>query len=280
MISRRARCFALMASVLAGFAFTATRAAGQSAAIPSPSQLSAGADQILAEVIKHNELRNAQLRTYSSVRTYLVKDLSGTVKASKTVRMQYIAPDTKRFESITEDGSAVVRDLVFDRLIETEAATAGAHERRDTSITPANYTFHLVGQEDIGGHHCYVVEALPKREDKYLFRGQIWVDSTDFAIVRIAGHPAKRVSFWVTRADFVRQFEKVGDFWLPSRDETSVDVRFYGKKVLSVEHHIDSVNGVTKMAATDVRHSGLGSSKVAALEGASQGLGAGKRQCK
>lgn len=234
-----------MASLLIGFTATVTRAAGQSTAVPSSSRPPLTADQIVAEVIRHNELRNAELRTYSAVRIYVVKDTSGSIKASKTVRMEYVAPDTKKFESITADGSVVVRDLVFDRLIETEAATAGAHERRDLSITPANYTFQLQGQEDIGAHHCYVVEALPKREDKYLFRGQIWIDNTDFALVKIAGHPAKRLSFWVTRADFVRLFEKVGDFWLPSRDETSVDVRLYGTKILSIEHRIDSVNGVT-----------------------------------
>jgi outer membrane lipoprotein-sorting protein len=263
MISRRATLFVLMASVLVGFVTTGPRAAGQSAdSAASSTQPSVAADQIVAEVIKHNERRNAELHTYSAVRVYEIKDLSGNIKASKTVRMEYVAPDTKKFASIKEDGSVVVRDLVFDRLMETEAATAGGHERRDSSITPANYTFHLIGQEDVGAHHCYVVEALPKREDKYLFRGQIWIDSTDFAVVRIAGHPAKRPSFWVTRADFVRQFEKVGDFWLPSRDETSVDVRFYGTKILSIEHRIDSVNGVT--STSEVVHTGL-SSKVEAL---------------
>jgi outer membrane lipoprotein-sorting protein len=266
MIPRRAKYCALIASLLLGFAATAVRAAGQSTQVPSSSQPSPTADQIVAEVIKHNELRNAELRTYSAVRTYVVKDTSGTIKASKTVRMEYVAPDTKKFEGITADGSVVVRDLVFDRLMETEAATAGAHERRDMSITPANYTFQLLGQEDIGAHHCYVVEALPKREDKYLFRGQIWIDSTDLAVVKIAGHPAKRLSFWVTRADFVRQFEKVGDFWLPSRDETSVDVRFYGTKILSIEHRIDSVNGVTNTSANDSGPGGRATSKVAALQ--------------
>jgi hypothetical protein len=245
--------------------------------IPSSSEPSVTADQIVAEVIKHNELRNTELRTYSAVRTYQVKDTSGTIKASKTVRMEYVAPDTKKFENISADGSVVVRDLVFDRLMETEAATAGTHERRDVSITPANYTFQLLGQDDIGAHHCYVLEASPKREDKYLFSGQIWIDSTDFAVVKIAGHPAKHPSFWVTRADFVRQFEKVGDFWLPSRDETSVDVRLYGTKILSIEHRIDSVNGVTNTSKNDSGVSGPPPSKVAALEGGNQSLRAGKR---
>ncbi|HTZ46162.1 MAG TPA: outer membrane lipoprotein-sorting protein [Verrucomicrobiae bacterium] len=280
MITTRGKYGVLVAVLLVGIAAAATRAAGQSADKLTSSQASATVDQIIAQVIKHNDLRNAELHTYSAVRTYVIRDTSGTVKASKTVRMEYVAPDTKTFESISADGSVVVRDLVFDRLMETEAATAGAHDRHDTSITPANYTFQLLGQETIGAYHCYVVEAAPKREDKYLFHGQIWIDSTDFAVVKIAGHPAKRPSFWVTRADFVRQFEKVGDFWLPSRDETSVDVRLYGTKILSIEHRIDSVNGVTNARTNDNGVSGSATRKLAALEDANQALRAGKKQCK
>jgi len=46
----------------------------------------------------------------------------------------------------------------------------------------------------------------------------------------------------------VRQYEKIGDFWLPARDQTFVEVRLYGKKILSIDHHIDRVNGVTPAA--------------------------------
>jgi hypothetical protein len=249
------RCTTRAAILLAvvGLAATATATPGQ-----SPT-----GDQILANLVSHTELRNAKLQKYSAVRIYAVKDVNGTVKASKTVRMDFVAPETKKFEAISEEGSVIVRSLVLDRLMETESTAAGGRDRHDSSITPANYDFRLLGQEDVGGYHCYVVEAIPKREDKYLFRGKVWIDSTDFAIVRIAGHPEKRISFWVTRADFVRQFEKVGDFWLPSRDETFVDVRLYGKKVLSIEHHIDSVNGVSR--ASEAGSSNF-SGKVAALQ--------------
>ena len=219
---------------------------------PVPPQPAASGDQIFADLVKHNELRNAGLREYSAVRTYAVTDLNGKVHAKEIVRMEYTAPDKKTFEPVAEEGSAVVRSLVLKRLMESEMSAAAGKEHHDSSITPANYDFHVVGEEDLGIHHCFVVEALPKRKDKYLFEGRIWIDSTEFAVVKIAGHPARKLSFWITRADFVRQYEKIGDFWLPARDETFVDVRLYGKKILSIDHHINSVNGVTSTAL--VRH--------------------------
>lgn len=210
---------------------------------PSP-----GIDQIFADLVRHNELRNTGLREYSAVRTYSVTDLHGKVHAKETVRMQYIAPDKKTFVTIAEEGSGVVRHLVLNRLMESEISAAAGQEHHDSSITPANYTFYPLGEEDLGARHCFVVEAIPKRKDKFLFEGKIWIDGNDFAVVKIAGHPAKKLSFWITRADFVRQYDKIGGFWLPVQDETLVNVRIYGKKILRIEHRISSVNGVSLTA--------------------------------
>jgi hypothetical protein len=215
---------------------------------PRPSQLSASGEQIFAELVRHNELRTANLREYSAVRTYAVSDLNGKIHAQEIVRMQYTAPDKKSFKTLEEQGSSVIRHMVLKRLMESEVSAAAGQEHHDSSITPANYTFHPLAEEDLGVHHCFVVNAIPKRKDKYLFEGKVWIDSADFAVVKIAGHPAKKLSFWITRADFVRQYEKIGDFWLPAKDETFVEVRLYGKKILRIEHHTNSVNGVTSTA--------------------------------
>jgi hypothetical protein len=86
---------------------------------------------------------------------------------------------------------------------------------------------------------------MPKRKDKYLFEGKIWIDAEDFAVVKIAGHPARRPSFWINRADFVRQYQRIDGFWFPLRDETSVDVKMYGRRVFTVDHQqyvIDPAN--------------------------------------
>lgn len=208
-----------------------------------PSQFLERGDQVFTELIKQNELRSARLREYSAVRIYSVIDLKGKVHARETVRIEYFAPDKKTFATMATEGSTLVRRMAFKPLIESEASAAAGKERHDSSITPANYEFNLLGQEDVGTHHCYVVEAIPKRKDKYLFEGKVWIDSREFAIVRIAGHPAKKLSFWITRANFVRQYEKFGDFWLPAKDETQVNVRIYGANIFSIEHHFDSING-------------------------------------
>ena len=199
-------------------------------------------DQLFTKLLESNRARDARLQQYSAVRTYKVSNDKGKIYAQEVIRVDYQAPDRKDFRTVSEEGSGLVRDMVLKRLIESESETSSGRAHHDSAIRPANYQFSLVGEQDLGPYHCLVVDATPKRKDKYLFEGRVWIDAQDYAIVRIAGQPAKSLSFWITRADFVRDYEKVGDFWLPAQDETSVHMRLYGNKVLSIHHAEYSVN--------------------------------------
>jgi outer membrane lipoprotein-sorting protein len=217
-----------------------------------PARADASPERLFAELMRHNELRNAALRSYSAVRSYAVTDPKGKVHAQKTVRLDYRAPDSKSFVTISEKGSAVVRRLVLNRLMESEMETASGKSHKDSSISSANYSFSLLGEQDLGPNHCFVVQATPTRSDKYLFDGKVWIDAQDYAVVQIAGHPAKKLSIWVDKADFVRRYQKIGDFWLPLKDETSVHVRFYGTKILTIDHGGYAIND-TQLGQTPAR---------------------------
>ena len=197
---------------------------------------------IFRDLLQHNDMRSAELKQYSAIRTYEVVNPSGKLYARQVVRLDYRAPDTKMFMTTFEEGSGLVRQMVFKRLIESETDAAAGKEHHDSSITPANYSFELLGEEQAGPYYCFVIQATPKRQDKYLFEGTIWIDVEDFAIAKIAGHPARRPSFWIERADFVRQYQKIGQFWLPLKDETVVHVRLNGIKILTIDHGEYAVN--------------------------------------
>jgi hypothetical protein len=206
-------------------------------------------DDIIGKMLEHNRLRNEQLQRYSAMRTYEIRSPEGKLAAQAIVRVDYEAPDKKTFNKTSEKGSGIVRHLVFDRLIQSEGETSAGREHHNSAITTTNYTFLLVGEEEAGPYHCFVLEATPKRKDKYLFEGKIWIDAGDFAIVKIAGHPAKKPSFWINRADFVRQYQRIDGFWLPYRDETSVEVKMYGRRVFTVDHQRYIINPANPLRA-------------------------------
>ena len=249
---RRQFCSILTLALLAGTLLPAP-AVSQEASAPEaqlreatlqPARADASAERIFAELISHNEARNAALRSYSALRSYAVSDPKGKVHAQEQVQVNYRAPDTKSFTTISGKGSPLVRQLVLHGLMNSEAETTSGKKHRDSTINNANYTFSLLGEQDLGANHCFVVQATPTRSDKYLFEGRVWIDTQDYAIVQIAGHPAKKLSVWIDKADFVRRYQKVGDFWLPLKDETNVHVRFYGNEILTIDHQSYRINEV------------------------------------
>lgn len=209
-----------------------------------PSQRDIDETKLFSELLAHNEIRNAALAGYTEERTYAVTDMTGKVRAEESGQMEYRAPDKKTFVITSESGSLLVRRMAFNPLITNEIEAASTKEHHDSAITPANYTLELLGEQQVGPYRCFVARALPKRRDKYLFEGKIWIDAQDYAVVRIAGHPARKVSFWIEQVDFVREYQKVDGFWLSSKDETFVKVRMYGEKVLTIDHDNYSISAV------------------------------------
>jgi hypothetical protein len=199
--------------------------------------------EIFTQLLNHNQYRSVALLEYKASRIYRVSDPNGNTRAEIDGRVEFRAPDTKSFVTTSEQGSAVVRRLALNPLISSEMRAAAGKDRHDSAITPANYELELIGEEAVNGRNCFALRAVPKRITKYLFEGKVWVDKQDFAIVKIEGHPASNLSFWIKRADFVREYQKIDGFWLPQRDQTVVQVRIYGKKLFTIQHYDYIVNG-------------------------------------
>jgi hypothetical protein len=198
--------------------------------------------QVLAELAAHNEERKAALHDYTVLRTYQVVDLKGKVHAEEIGRMEFFSPDKKAFTVTSESGSGLVRHMALNPLINSEVEAAAGKEHHDSAISIDNYSLNLLGEQQLGPYRCFVAEAVPKRKAKYLFEGRVWIDANDYSVVRIEGHPATKLSFWIQHADFVRQYQKVDGFWLPEKDQTLVQVRLYGKKILKIDHRNYVVN--------------------------------------
>ena len=200
----------------------------------SPTGLTS--EEIIQRVIDENRRRDSLLRQYSVQSVYRVMSDDGKVRAEVKAILSYRAPGAKEFHIIAEQGSETIRNRVFKPLMEVEVETAAGRQRQDGAITPANYNFQLLNEESIDGHQCYVIEATPKRADKFLFRGRVWIHRNEFSIVRIAGQPARNPSFWISRVEFIRRYQKIGEFWLPARNESKTQVKLFGRNILTIEY--------------------------------------------
>lgn len=101
----------------------------------------------------------------------------------------------------------------------------------------------------------YVLRVEPKRKDRFLYRGRIWVDAKDFAVVRIEADPAKSLSFWVRSTEFRRVYRRVGDFWLPARNRSVSQIRFGGSAKMTIQYtnyEIRNSDAVGNLPASDL----------------------------
>ncbi|PYV42683.1 MAG: hypothetical protein DMG06_13220 [Acidobacteria bacterium] len=205
------------------------------------------ADQIFSRLEMENEIRAAKLQNYSSVRRYSVFEKNEPADAEVRVSMQYVSPSTKTFRVISQKGAGWVTKQVFHALIRAEQDAAAGKNKTASAITSANYETRLLGDAQYQNRDCYVLELHPKRRDKFLIEGKIWVDKQDLAIVKLEGEPSKSLSFWVIRVHLVREYQKIGEFWLQFRDQTDAQIRFIGEYILQIDYGnyvINSQNSV------------------------------------
>ena len=195
------------------------------------------ADEVMQRVVDMNEVRAKALENYSSLRSYHLEcHCLSHKKADMIVRVDYQAPSKKVFTIVSESGSGAVRNKVFKKLLEAEQESLRDDNQKRSAITPENYTFQVAEYQKRETDEFYVLEALPRNKNKFLFRGHIWVDAKDFAITRVEGQPAVNPSWWTLKTDFKRSYQKVGDFWLPQSNESETKVRIFGTAVLTIDY--------------------------------------------
>ena len=193
-------------------------------------------DEIVARMMEANRVRSEALIGYTATRWYEAENLRWKKSATMQATVRFTSPSTKLFTVVSETGTGIIRRMVFRGMMDAEQDALTPEMRRRTDINTSNYHFHLVGEEELDGHRAYVLEAEPLRADKYLFRGRIWVEACEFAIMRVQGSPAKQPSFWTRKVEYERHYRKVGDFWLPAREEATSDVRIFGRSHVKVEY--------------------------------------------
>ncbi len=66
----------------------------------------------------------------------------------------------------------------------------------------------------------------------------------------LEGRPAASVSFWVGKPLITQSFEKVGDFWLLSRNHSEVDAKIVGRIALNIDTRDVEMGGTKVELAT------------------------------
>jgi len=202
-------------------------------------------EQVVANLVQMNIQRARALHAYHGTRIYRVeyRGFPGTRSAEMVVDLKYQSPGTKEFTIQSATGSRMIIDKVFKKLLEAEKEASAAEIQRRTALNGDNYDFTLVGLESTPFGSMYVLIVEPKTKDRFLYRGRIWVDAEDFAVVRLEAEPAKNPSFWTKSNEVEQVYMKVNDFWLPSRNHSVTTIRLGGRAELTIQYNNYQITG-------------------------------------
>jgi len=194
--------------------------------------------EIVSRLEERNRERAEMLRGFQGTRLYRMRyrGFFGSRDAEMTVRLKYTSPDSRQFTIISESGSKFVCDHVFKSLLDGEKEAMSPENRKRTDLSAENFDFTLVGTEGTPEDPQYVLNVVPKGNNKFLYRGKIWVDAKEFVVTRVEAEPAKNPSFWIKKSRISHSYEKVGQFWLPAADNTESWIRFGGRAQLWIDY--------------------------------------------
>ena len=189
-------------------------------------------------LVRKNQERAQALLHSEATRVYrlVYHGFPGDREAEMTVEATYNSPFSKEFKVVSQSGSKLIQDRVFKKLLEGEKEAAQAAISARTQLNRDNYNFELVGYEPSNAGGQYVLRVCPKSPSKYVYRGKVWVDGSDFAVTHIEAEPATNPSFWTKKNEIHHDYTKVEAFWLPAKNESISYIRLGGRATLTIEY--------------------------------------------
>jgi hypothetical protein len=196
-----------------------------------------------------NRHRFQALHAYRGTRVYRVeyRGYPGPRSAEMVVNVKYLSPVTKEFTVQSATGSKLIINKVLKKLLKAEKEALDAKIQRRSALSDDNYRFTMIGYESRLSGATYVFTVEPRTNDKYLYRGRIWVDAGDYAVVRLEAEPAKNPSFWTKKAEIVQVYMKVSDFWLPAYNHSVTAIRLGGHAELTIDYKDYVIMGASRV---------------------------------
>jgi hypothetical protein len=207
-------------------------------------------EEVVTRMVEMNRQRAQALAAYRGVRLYRLeyRGFAGSRSAEMAVDMKYESPRTKEFTIRSQSGSKLLIDRVLKKLLQSEKEALGEENQSRVALNADNYRFALIGYESSPSGSFYILSAEPQRSNKFLYRGRIWVDAEDFAVMRVEAVPAKNPSFWTKETKIEQVYSKVDGFWLPLVNRSTSTIRLGGQASLTIEYQSYEITAALPLA--------------------------------
>ena len=131
-------------------------------------------------------------------------------------------------------GDNTIKKEVIARFIQAEQDQT---DNAKMAITPENYRFKLKALENRGGQRVYVFHLTPRKKLPELFKGELWLDAETYLPVHEAGTFVKSPSIFLTKVQFVRDYEMLNGYAVPKHVQSQAETRFWGPAQVSIHYN-------------------------------------------
>ena len=192
--------------------------------------------QIIEQMLRHDQRQAKTLQNYEGQRHYSVvyRGFTRTITANIDVEVTYDASSGKTFHIISQEGSGMLCEKVLKRALDSEREAS--LDKSSTALNSTNYKFQFVGTDRVGDRPAYALSVEPISPSKFLYKGKIWVDATEFAVAKMEVQPAKNPSFWISRTLIHHTNQMTNGFWLPEQNQSETKVRIGGTATMSIDY--------------------------------------------
>jgi len=101
-------------------------------------------------------------------------------------------------------------------------------------VTRRNYSFVYDKTSDYNGSAAYVFRLKPKRKRAGLFKGELWLDATTAAPLRLWGDFIKSPSILIRSFRFVQDYQGLNQCFQPVRLLLTVQTRIAGAAEMAI----------------------------------------------
>ncbi len=158
--------------------------------------------------------------------------------AEMLVKTTYRRQTGKSYEIVSQSGSTFWRNEVLATLLDNEKHMSMPGNVETALINSANYemTLDANAREQLNGRDCLVLDINPKRTSQFLFKGKVWVDARDFAIVLLKGRASKSAFFLASAAEVTRQYDQVSGLPMAIHAQATSASSLLGQTVVKIDY--------------------------------------------
>lgn len=157
--------------------------------------------------------------------------------AQMIVRVAYRKSAGKRYTILSQTGSSIFLHFGLKPLLENEKSINDPAAVSRSWFTTDNYamTPEPARTQTLQGRLCVAVGIKPLRKAPNMVSGTLWVDPSNFAILRVEGAPSKSPSIFAGTTHMMRDYSVIDGFAQATHARAESDGLF-GRTVIVIDY--------------------------------------------